>query len=724
MTLSDHRLYHRLDRNASWEVPSEVLNQSLMDAQPTYGEQSDTMWSAVQRQSLGNRMDVDEAPATAPSATTAVQSATLANSSASADPLASRYNTNSKDAYRERKRQKEIEQARIDKQKKLEEAARLRKEVEAERIRRGGTAAPASEAVQDAPETAETAQSAAVKAALAADRQKKLQDIAERQRVLKEIEEDRIRKFGADAKPTTTTAEQKAAFDEKQKEKAKEEWKVAHEQDQKRLAELRKQLAEEKERRAAEREAEAQARRAAAPTPSAPVRAAPAPTPASAAPVDPSAPKRSVAEEMAEARRARLGITKVTGTQAHTGHGHFVVPEGGAVQPSDEQEMTPEQIRARNKARALKAAAAAAAASAAESAAATESTDPEAAEPPTESPSPPASSSAMDVTTAVRDIHQRRHEEQRKKEQAEAERKARADRAARMLANTTSLATSKASPTTSSPQPSTSDPNAVFFQPSAPAPTTNILGDIPLETSSSDINEELALISLRLPDGRIKKAGFKARDPIVAVHRYAASWLPRDTIFHLFVPMPRQEFSDEQMETTTLRDAGLAPRGTLTVMTLQSRGTIRQGPPRPDNLGQIMGMMRFQGSEMEAAEEYANLSYEELTELQDRLGYVPNGMTDREIKSIPTEQYVATDDGDFCVICQLDINEGETIATLPNCSHKFHKDCVRQWLKDHRSCPACRQRVFDSTRARGSNQEGEDNDHEMDLDGDGSSDGE
>lgn len=660
-------------------------------------------------------MDVDEAPVSAPAASTALESATLANSSASADPMSSRYNTNSKDAYRERKRQKEIEQARLEKQAKLEEAARLRKEVEAERIRRGGAAASTSDSAQPTSETSEGAQSAAVKAALAADRQKKLQDIAERQRVLKEIEEDRIRKFGADAKPSVSTAEQKAAFDEKQKEKAKEEWKVAHEQDQKRLAELRKQLAEEKERRAAEREAEAEARRAAAPVSTQPARTVPAPAPAPAAPVDPSAPKRSVAEEMAEARRARLGITQVTGTQAHAGHGHFVVPVGGAGQPNDEDDMTPEQVRARNKARALKAAAAAADAAA----------NPEPASP-FESPSSPEPSSEMDVTSSLREIHQKRHEEQRKKEQAEAERKARADRAARMIANTSSLATSK----TAAPEaPASPDPNAVFFQPSAP-PTrnNNILGDIPLETSSTDINEELALISLRLPDGRIKKAGFKARDPIVAVHRYAASWLPRDTIFHLFVPMPRTEFSEEQMETTTLKEAGLAPRGTLTVMTLQSRGTIRQGPPRPNNLGQIMGMMRFQGTEMEAAEEYANLSYEELIELQDRLGYVPNGMTDREIKSIPTSQYAATEDGAFCVICQLDINDGESIATLPKCSHLFHKDCIQQWLKDNRSCPACRQRIFDGPRpavnTEGGNEDHDDHDHEMDLSNDGSSDGE
>lgn len=636
----------------------------------------DPAWSSLDRSSQGIHMDVDEPAQVSSTATQALASATLANSSASADPLSSRYDSNSKDAYRERKRQKEIEQARLDKIKRQEEANRIRTEVEAERLRRaGGSTKP------------HATDPALEKMAANTERQRKLEEVAERQRVLKEIEEDRIRKFGADAaKPTATPAEQKAAYEEKQKEKSKEEWKVSYDQDQKRLAELRKQLAEEKEKRAAEREAQAAARQAStsqSARSALPASAVAAPRPAPSEPVDPTAPKRSVAEEMAEARRARLGITKVTGTQAHAGRARFIQDND-----DDDIHLTIDQIKARNKARAEAKEAEAKAAAAA-------------AAPPV--PEEPAAEEPISAGNALREMHAKRHEEQRRRELEEAERKARADRAARMLANTTSLATSSAASPSPPPANPTSDPNAVFFQPSSPAPS--ILGDIPLETSASDIPEDLVLISLRLPDGRIKKAGFKARDPLVAVHRYAASWLPRDTIFNLIVPMPRQEFNDEQMESTTLREAGLAPRGTLTVMTLESRGTVRQAPPRPENLHHIMGMMRYQGNEMEAAEEFANLSYEELMALQERMGYVPTGLTDREIKVLPTEKYVPTDDGAFCVICQGDIEANETVVSLPKCAHKFHRDCVYRWLKENRSCPACRSRIFDRTMPINPNQE-------------------
>ena len=656
-----------------------MLNQSLMDAQPSYDVgASDRMWSALDRQTIGAAMDVDP-PAPAPVATpTARETATLANSSASADPLASRYSSNSKDAYRERKRLKEIEEARLEKIRKQEEAARIRKEVEAEKARRAGmTGTTASEPTP----------TPAAKPVGSSDRQKKLDDLAERQRILKEIEEERKAKFGEEAVSSSdmSISEQRAAFDERQKEKAKEEWKVEHEKDQQRMAELRKQLAEDKEKRMAEREAarvaaEARAKASASTAASAAstTEAQPSATPSNSTSTDPSLPKRSVAEELAEARRARLGITKITGTQAHAGSASFTRDDD-----DDDENMTIEQIKARNKARAVKAGT---------------STSPSPATPETPSPteSPASNPPETDVATSLREMHQKRYEEQKRKEQEAAEREARAARAARMISNTNNLSTRTA------PSPSSSDPNAAFFQPSAP-PARSVLGDIPLETSSGEINEELALISLRLPDGRIKRAGFKARDPIMAVHRYASSWLPRDTVFQLIIPMPRQEFTDDQMESTTLKDAGLAPRGILTVLTLENRGTVRQAPARPADLYRLMGMTNFQGSELEAIEDYANMSYEELMELQERLGYVPTGMTDREIKSIPSQKFVAPEDstdGVFCVVCQCDIQVGETILTLPKCGHSFHKNCLEPWLRDRRSCPACRQRVFEGSSRR------------------------
>ena len=51
-----------------------------------------------------------------------------------------------------------------------------------------------------------------------------------------------------------------------------------------------------------------------------------------------------------------------------------------------------------------------------------------------------------------------------------------------------------------------------------------------------------------------------------------------------------------------------------------------------------------------------------------------------------------------CVICLDDIEEGDTVINL-RCFHKFHKNCLDDWLKDkpieQLLCPICDTTVFE-----------------------------
>lgn len=49
-------------------------------------------------------------------------------------------------------------------------------------------------------------------------------------------------------------------------------------------------------------------------------------------------------------------------------------------------------------------------------------------------------------------------------------------------------------------------------------------------------------------------------------------------------------------------------------------------------------------------------------------------------------------DGSVCPICR-DALDGASGGSLP-CSHTFHADCLRPWLKIDQSCPMCRQLVI------------------------------
>jgi len=692
-----------LDRNADWEIPAEVFNQSLVEAQPGFGvplSAADAFaFTSQERSSLGTEMQVDSASDTHPQKPSAVAIASLDSAASPAAPMASRYESSSKDAYRERMRQKEIEKARLEKLKQVEEAARLRAEVASERSKRGGVHASTHDTTSQSEHSTTQGAPASVSHATTSsnamdidahtaelkafeerkrqreaeeERKKKLQEAADRERIKREIEEERERKFGASEKPTLTPAEQKAAFEAKQKEKAKEAWKVEQDANQRRLAELRQQLKEDRERKEQQRlQAKSSAAQGstaapkvspAAPVPTSHPNAAGAPEVAPSAPVDPNAPQKSAAEQLAEARRARLGITTLSGTQAYSATNPFPTQRKTS-DDDDDEHLTIDQIKERNKLRAKLTSAA---------------------------PEPVAEPEAPTGPESLRDIHQKRFEEQRRKEKEMEERRARAERAERMVAISTSLATSSSS----SAQPTSS---------TSVASSSRMEEDLPLETSSSDILEKLVDISLRLPDGRVKKARFKARDPISAVHKYAASWLPLDSIFSLLIPMPRREFTEENMHQITLDEAGLAPRGILTVLTLANRGQVTAAPPRPANLQHLMGMVNYEGSEMEAAEELANMSYEELLELQERVGFVNPGLTSRELKSLPSTTYTGpaedtaeegTSDGAFCVVCQEDIVKDSLVVTLPKCGHMFHKGCVQQWLQNNRACPACRTRVY------------------------------
>jgi hypothetical protein len=53
-----------------------------------------------------------------------------------------------------------------------------------------------------------------------------------------------------------------------------------------------------------------------------------------------------------------------------------------------------------------------------------------------------------------------------------------------------------------------------------------------------------------------------------------------------------------------------------------------------------------------------------------------------------------------CPVCLEDFNNGEAVAALPLCGHRFHRsECLLPWLKDHDTCPICRERIFEDASA-------------------------
>ncbi|XP_036444316.1 E3 ubiquitin-protein ligase RNF165 isoform X3 [Colossoma macropomum] len=97
-------------------------------------------------------------------------------------------------------------------------------------------------------------------------------------------------------------------------------------------------------------------------------------------------------------------------------------------------------------------------------------------------------------------------------------------------------------------------------------------------------------------------------------------------------------------------------------------------------------------------------SYEELLQLEDRLGSVSRGAIQTTIerftfphkykKRKPVEMKLCEDEEESdvdekCTICLSMLEDGEDVRRLP-CMHLFHQACVDQWLATSRKCPICR----------------------------------
>ncbi|XP_015059957.1 E3 ubiquitin-protein ligase MBR1-like isoform X3 [Solanum pennellii] len=93
-----------------------------------------------------------------------------------------------------------------------------------------------------------------------------------------------------------------------------------------------------------------------------------------------------------------------------------------------------------------------------------------------------------------------------------------------------------------------------------------------------------------------------------------------------------------------------------------------------------------------------NMSYEELVELGDRIGYVSTGLKENEITqcvrrtkpfSLNNFSHLHTEVEKKCSICQEEYEADDEMGKL-GCGHFYHIDCIRQWLKHKNNCPVCK----------------------------------
>merc|ERR1719161_1921809 len=64
------------------------------------------------------------------------------------------------------------------------------------------------------------------------------------------------------------------------------------------------------------------------------------------------------------------------------------------------------------------------------------------------------------------------------------------------------------------------------------------------------------------------------------------------------------------------------------------------------------------------------------------------GLSTADIKKLPSSIHSGCDME--CPICLSDVQDGDSVRTLPGCGHTFHRACIDLWVLRCADCPLCK----------------------------------
>ncbi|RZB92593.1 uncharacterized protein LOC114368802 isoform X2 [Glycine soja] len=94
-----------------------------------------------------------------------------------------------------------------------------------------------------------------------------------------------------------------------------------------------------------------------------------------------------------------------------------------------------------------------------------------------------------------------------------------------------------------------------------------------------------------------------------------------------------------------------------------------------------------------------NMSYEQLLELGERIGYVNTGLKEdemglniRKVKPSSSNDTSKHQLDKKCSVCQEEYESDDELGRL-KCDHSYHFQCIKHWLEHKNFCPVCKQEV-------------------------------
>ncbi|XP_078167211.1 uncharacterized protein LOC144561977 isoform X2 [Carex rostrata] len=125
--------------------------------------------------------------------------------------------------------------------------------------------------------------------------------------------------------------------------------------------------------------------------------------------------------------------------------------------------------------------------------------------------------------------------------------------------------------------------------------------------------------------------------------------------------------------------------------------SIRRRAPRAPRVGrsaQFVNASSFvrNNAAQQIHRDFNPHDYEALLAL-DEDNHQHTGASTSQINSLPESVVKSCNFEEPCAVCLETPSIGETIRHLP-CLHKFHKDCIDQWLQRKKECPVCKCSIF------------------------------
>jgi len=110
---------------------------------------------------------------------------------------------------------------------------------------------------------------------------------------------------------------------------------------------------------------------------------------------------------------------------------------------------------------------------------------------------------------------------------------------------------------------------------------------------------------------------------------------------------------------------------------------LRTQSPKTNNMSSTI-LITFLTAIAFVAQPFQNYIIQRLHRIFKHCGYAAAAVKENE-----------DHESDFCSVCLSQICKGEKIRSLPVCNHRYHADCIGAWLKNHTTCPLCRNKITD-----------------------------